>query len=108
MKEKEKKFSVSGIYCSLTDEAFRKRIAFLKSEIKGAITEIEDLEDGLLLKFREREGLDAKLTEWIVAERKCCPFFEISLKLLPFQKGIEMQITGEGDAKELIRSVLSN
>lgn len=106
MKEKEKKFPISGNYCSLTNEALRKRIAFLKREIKSAITGIEDMEDGLLLKFEESEGLDAKLIEWIIAERKCCPFFEISLKMLPFQYGIEMQITGEGDAKELIRSVL--
>ncbi len=98
--------SVTGLFCRLTKEAFRKRKKVLKSSVFNHLEQIEEIENGFVFKFKEEGDFDKKLMELIVAERACCPFFEIKLHLLPYKKGISMEISGQEGVKEFLKTEL--
>jgi hypothetical protein len=92
--------------CQLTDEIFRKRKALLKTAVFKFAEQIEELENGYLFKFKEKDGFDQKLMELIALERICCPFFDIKLHLIPYKKGISLEITGKEGVKEFLKMEL--
>ena len=100
--------SDSGLSCQLSGDKFQKRKAMLKNEIFTLVEKTEELEQGFSFHFKEKQGLDAKLLELVIAERNCCPFFEIKLHFLPFQTGINLEITGQKGVKEFIKTEFLN
>ena len=78
----------------------------MKKKIFEAVEQIEELENGYVFNFKEKEGFDAELMELVAAERSCCPFFEIKLHLLPYKKGISMEISGQDGVKEFLKTEL--
>jgi hypothetical protein len=44
------------------------------------------------------------LTELMLKEKACCPFFKFDLSILPFNKGIALKISGSKAVKEMLVS----
>lgn len=95
-----------NLSCRLNDRDFAERKTVLKNEIFNSVQTIEELENGYLLKFDEEDGFDAKLMELMVTERKCCPFFEIKIRLLPYKKGIHLEVSGQAGVKDFLKKEL--
>jgi hypothetical protein len=98
--------SDSGLSCNLADKGLMKRKAILKEKFFNAVEQTEELENGYLFRFKEKEGFDSELMELIAAERSCCPFFEIKLHFQPYKKGISLEISGQEGVKDFLKMEL--
>ena len=98
--------SSSGLSCNLTDQKLMQRKGILKDKIFKNVDQTEELKNGYLFHFKEKEGFDKELMELIAAERSCCPFFEIKLHFRPYKNGISLEITGEEGVKEFLKTEL--
>lgn len=46
----------------------------------------------------------AMLTEWIDGERRCCPFFDIELRIEREGGALRMRLTGRTGTKDFLRA----
>jgi len=65
---------------------------------------LRELPDGYEFKFPTDAKTFAMLTEWIEQERRCCPFFDIDLRIESEGLGVWMRLTGRPGTKEFIRA----
>ena len=90
--------------CSLTSEALQERRAVLKTEIFNRLLRKEEIAQGFIYYFGDTEGLAEKITELMLKEKACCPFFKFDLSILPFNKGIALQISGSKAVKDMLQN----
>lgn len=93
-----------ALSCSLTSEELRDRIAMLRNEVFPKITKKEELKEGYIYYFEDEDDLAIKILEFIGKEKQCCPFFKFDLSILPFKKGIALQISGSKGVKAFLSS----
>jgi hypothetical protein len=72
--------------------------------MSDAVQECQELADGYA--FRYHADAYAELVAFIGNERRCCPFFHLTLEVSPAQGPIWLRITGEEGVKDYFRSVL--
>ena len=65
---------------------------------------VRELDDGFEFEFPGDRATLQSLAEWIIQERECCPFFEITLKLEPEQGAAWLRLTGSKAMAELALS----
>ncbi|MEM8891121.1 MAG: hypothetical protein AAGD28_24295 [Bacteroidota bacterium] len=94
--------------CKLNGPELIKRKQALQKEVFSQMDSYEELEKGFLFRFTFEENFLIKLTDYMLAEKKCCPFFQYELKIQPHAEGIELAVSGEGEAKEMVRELLGN
>ncbi|MFK7770722.1 MAG: hypothetical protein AB8F94_01235 [Saprospiraceae bacterium] len=91
-----------ALSCSLTDGELIDRKLELKTKIFSKLKKKVELEDGFVYYFDDEEGLAATITEFMLKEKDCCPFFKFDISILPFEKGIAFQISGSNGVKEML------
>jgi hypothetical protein len=92
--------------CNLSGpEATRRRGEAEK--IFGDRLQADELEDGYEFYFQGSGRLAARLTEFIVFERGCCPFFAFELIFEPGEGPIRLRVRGPEGAKEMIAEMIS-
>ncbi|MEM8551240.1 MAG: hypothetical protein AAGF45_02600 [Pseudomonadota bacterium] len=64
------------VACSLNDEEFRKRRAFIRQTILPFIIRSEPMAEGVILHFRPSASLRSKLEDLVHLERQCCGFLD--------------------------------
>lgn len=96
------------LVCKLNGPELIKRKQALQKEVFSQLLSYEELEKGFLFRFTFEENFLIKLTDYMLAEKKCCPFFQYELKIKAHTAGIELAVSGEGEAKEMIREMLGN
>ena len=74
------------------------------AEFSQSLRQVEELEDGYALRFPDSEGWIAKLVDFIVYERSCCPFFAFELVFEPEGRGVWLRLRGDG-VKEFLELV---
>ena len=62
------------------------------------------LPDGYEFKFPSDAKTFAMLSEWIEQERRCCPFFDLDLRVEREGGGVWMRITGRPGTKAFIQA----
>jgi hypothetical protein len=62
-----------------------------------------ELPDGYEFEFSADKATYQLLTEWIIDERLCCPFFEIDLRLSREGGPLWLRLTGRPGTKEFIK-----
>ena len=77
----------------------------LLGRLRAAITERRELPDGYAFNLGAGFPL-ADLAEWISLERRCCPFFGFTVEAKPGSDNLWLQLTGGGDVKTFIQSVI--
>jgi hypothetical protein len=87
-------------------ESFAAHMAEGRRLLSMALERLE-LTDGWALRLPNDDGTVLSLAQWIVGERRCCPFFTFSLKCEPSPGGLWMNITGPDGAKDVLRAELS-
>lgn len=92
-----------AISCSLTSAELQERRTELKTEIFAHLIKKEEINQGFIYYFNDEEGMAENITELMLKEKACCPFFKFDLSILPFKKGIALKISGSKAVKELLQ-----
>ena len=95
------------LVCKLNGPELIERKQALQKEVFAQMISYEELEKGFLFRFDFEENFLIKLTDYMLAEKKCCPFFQYELRIKAHAEGIELAVSGEGEAKEMVRELLS-
>jgi len=90
------------IICTLNDAEFRERERKVLDRMKSATTEAAELKNGYALSFALNEDSFAMLNEFIVVERRCCPFLDFKMTVLRGDEAITLELSGADGAKEFI------
>lgn len=100
-------FPESGpLVCALVGQEKVNRKEALKKEIFSQMNDIEEIEFGYVFKFSDNERFLLKLIDYIIVEKECCPFFQYDFLIHPYNKGIELKVTGGRAAKLLITTLV--
>lgn len=83
-----------GRHKELTDKLMRLR------------KEVVEHEKGYEFQYRPEEVSVAEVAEWVVAESKCCPFFDFHIDLEEQGRLVCLRLTGAEGVKAFIRSEL--
>jgi hypothetical protein len=96
----------SKFYCNikaLTPEQ-RARHKQLSEKLMAARKEIVETDKGYEFQFSPGDVSLAELAEWVVAESKCCTFFDFHMDLEREGKLVCLRLTGEEGIKAFIRA----
>jgi hypothetical protein len=88
------------------DGVERKRHATLLFELAAAATGVEELPDGLSVRFPMRPYLFLRLAEWMDLERACCPFLDFGLVFENRVPTMRLDLRGPDGVKEFLRAEL--
>jgi hypothetical protein len=69
--------------------------------------ERRELPDGWALRLPSDDAVFLACTNWILGERRCCPFFTLSLECQPGPDALWLRITGPDGAKEVLTAELT-
>lgn len=81
----------------------RARHRALGSEMKAALLGVDETAEGYRFRFPGSAEWILHLAEFITLERLCCPFFTFSLKATPDEQESCLTITGNPQAKALLK-----
>ena len=95
-----------AVACSLDEAALATRSEELRRDLFALAEETRELADGYTFRFPVRDGLTAKLLDFIEAERHCCSFFRIELVFEPQLGPLWLRLTGPEGTKSFIRGLL--
>ena len=94
------------IACALSPAELEKRADQLSRLVGEAQTTVE-LDDGFALAFASDKETAARLFGFVIAERRCCPFFRFELVFEPDQGPLRLRLRGPEEAKSLVRLLLA-
>ena len=106
-KEKEKQvLTQNKFYCNIKalNPAERVHHKQLTDKLIAGRKEIVETEKGYEFQFNPSNVSPAELADWVVAEAKCCPFFDFHIDLEREGKLLCLRLTGEEGIKPFIRS----
>ena len=95
------------IVCTLNDAEFRERERVVLEKLKSAMRETAETVDGYTFSFTSDDELLRDLSEFIILERRCCPFLDFSLKVGRGGGDIVLELSGPDGAKEFIASTFA-
>jgi hypothetical protein len=90
-----------------SSESFAAHMAEAKRLVALSRERLE-LGDGWSLRLPNDDATLLACAQWIVEERRCCPFFTFGLRSEPGADGLWLNITGPDGAKEVLRAELAD
>ena len=98
--------TTSKFFCNIKalSPAERTHHKQLTEKLISSRTEIVETEKGYEFQFSPAAISIAELADWIVAESKCCPFFDFHIDLEREGTLVCLRLTGEQGIKHFIRS----
>jgi hypothetical protein len=93
--------------CNLSGPELAERRGEVEGIFEGCLRAGE-LEDGYEFRFPGSEEWATRLTEFIVFERGCCPFFTFELAFQPGEGQIRLRIRGPEGAKDIAAEMVAN
>jgi hypothetical protein len=76
------------------------------AEIFSAAGRVRELDDGYAFEFPGDDAWAARLAEFVLFERKCCPFFTFELVFDAGQHNVWLRLRGGEGVKDFIRDGL--
>jgi len=92
--------------CRLPNEEQDRQWDDVASEVFAAVEETRELEDGYGFRFPSPDEWLRTLTEYVLYERGCCPFFRFELVLESEEGPIWLHLRGGSDVKRFVREEL--
>src|SRR4029077_5037273 len=89
---------------ALTSAERTRHFNELGPALRARKTGVRELPDGYELSFPPDAKTFAMLAEWIEQERRCCPFFDIELRVEREGGPLRMRLTGRPGTKDFIRA----
>lgn len=90
------------IVCTLNDAEFRERERNVLQTIKASMLSTDETDSGYAFRFPSDDASFAALNEFIVLERRCCPFLDFKLTIPRGLGEIRLELSGPEGAKEFI------
>ena len=94
------------IACALSPAEQELRSDQLSRLVGEALTTVER-DDGFALVFASDEQTASRLFDFLIAERRCCPFFRFELVFEPDQGPVRLHLLGSEEVKSFARSFLA-
>jgi hypothetical protein len=88
------------------DSGERERHALLFRELAGAVTDVEELPDGLAIRFPSKPYVFLRLAEWMELERAFCPFLDFGLIFENRLPTMRLELRGPEGVKDFLRTEL--
>ena len=98
--------SHSDFVCLLSNAEFAQRRNDMLKGIFAHVAEIVEVSDGYVFHFQDDELFLPNLFNYILAEKKCCPFFQQEVIIKPHNEGVSWKISGKEGVKEVIKMLL--
>jgi hypothetical protein len=95
----------SKLYCNIKalTPAERARHKELGDKMMKARNKTVELPNGYEFQYSPKDVSLAELAEWVVAESKCCPFFDFHIDLEKEGTLVCLRLTGGAEVKAFIR-----
>jgi hypothetical protein len=94
------------IACFLPNHEQAKRREVIANDIFKKAEEVRELRDGFSFRYPGTDEWISKISEFIMFERKCCPFFTFELLFASNTAPVYLHIRGSKDVKEFIKKEL--
>ena len=94
------------IVCRLSNPEFREHEATLLAAFRCVVTAIVELPEGYAFQINSDEKSLFLAARLMAAERACCPFLTFELTAQPNLGPVIVRITGAGDTKEFLKTIL--
>lgn len=85
------------------DATARKRHIEVTKQLRADMKETRELSDGYAFRFQSDQAKILLVSEFIVRERLCCPFFTFEIVIEPEDGPLWMRLRGAEGVKEFIR-----
>ena len=94
----------STLYCNISalDSSQRARHKELTEKLLVTRKEIVESEKGYEFQFNPSDIALAEISEWVVAESKCCPFFDFHIDVENHRQRLCLRLTGPAGVKRFI------
>jgi hypothetical protein len=106
MSDKTVNYRKLPIACLLPNHEQAKRREKISNDIFKRAEEIQELRDGFSFRYPGTDKWISKISEFIMFERKCCPFFTFELLFASNNGPVYLYIRGSKDVKEIIKKGL--
>jgi hypothetical protein len=93
----------TSIACNLSGAELAERGEEVSTLFDEA-EQVRELDDGYAFRFSGSEGIAARLLEFTLEERRCCPFFTFELVFTPNEGPIWVRLRGSAAIKEFVAS----
>jgi hypothetical protein len=90
------------IVCTLSDAEFRERERVVLEKIRAAVVDAVETDEGFVFTFPSDDDSFAALNEFIVVERRCCPFLDFKMTVPRGAGLIQLELSGPEGAKDFI------
>jgi hypothetical protein len=91
--------------CSLTNAELQERRATVLQQVRSAVVEVRELENGYAYSFPATGDWLGKLAGLIDLERQCCPFLRFRLTVEADGGPLWLEMTGPVGTKEFLADV---
>ena len=96
------------LVCLLTSEELVERKEDLRKKVFSKVLKTEEASDGFVFYFESNEKLLADLFNYILAEKKCCPFFRQEVLIESDDLGIKWKVSGPNGVKDILRQIMED
>jgi hypothetical protein len=80
----------------------RERRAALAQSLVAQAAAVRELADGYALELRGPAALARESLDWLLLERRCCPFLRLELELEPEDGPLWLRLRGGAGVKEFL------
>jgi hypothetical protein len=94
--------------CTLVDKDQIKLQTTIAEELFTNFKQFRELNEGYELSYPGNDHWAAKLTEFIIFERKCCRFFTFELEFEPNEGPIWFRLRGPDGVKDFVKNYATN
>jgi hypothetical protein len=96
------------IVCTLSPDALRARREGLLSDLLRRAENVDELPDGLRMRFAPVVDTVQTLAEAVEAERQCCRFLRFTITVEPDGGPIFLELTGPPGTREFVAALLES
>ena len=94
------------LVCTLTGPEFAERMGALKQEVFSKMLAVDEVEDGFVFSFPDEDQFLLTLTDYMMAERRCCAFLQFDLSAKANAGGLSLKVSGAPEVKEILRVMI--
>jgi len=96
------------VACNLTGPELQERRRTVLQQVRSAVVEMKELENGYAYCFRSQPELVTELAQLIDLERQCCPFLTFRLTIAADTGPIWLGMTGPEGTKEFLQATFTS
>ena len=93
------------IACNLSERERTERERTIAGDVMSGVEETRELPDGYAFRFPGDDPWPERIQAFVLAERRCCPFFTFELVFEPGQGPIWLRLRGAEGTKAFVEEM---